>query len=95
MNKLAARDPQYYDGRGITYNDPAVTLEDFRAKVNIMLRQTYGTAIEHFPTDVIKAQYNRDSRPGLCVLFVAQKYKLVEQTKLSREFGNPSAGHVN
>ncbi len=70
-----------------TFREWGAVLDVFRAKVNEITKSKHNLSIDHFPSQIILEQFKRDTRPGLCIMFLEHKYGLVEQPKLSNEFG--------
>ena len=88
------RNPEHFHQRSGSYHDPRCRLADFRQQVNVILRRIHGLGVDHFGSDEIERLFKDDTRADLAVMKLAARYKLVEQSKRSREFGRPEKGVV-
>lgn len=71
-----------------------VSYQEYRNELQAILKQSYNISLDHFPEEVIKKQFDTDSRPGLGVLFIRAKYGLKEKVTLNKKFGDRNSGQI-
>lgn len=84
--KSFANNVQFFNENTGNIKDPRVRYEQFAYDLQKLLKG-YGFSLDMFPTQVIVEQFDRDSRAGLCLLFLRNKYNLKTRIEVSKNFG--------